>query len=96
LEKTPAIIPDHWWDAIREFWMWSDSELTGTIQEIGVPIIAINAEEPPTNVEAFRQYSPSFELMTIPDVAHLGVLWTKPEVFVERLEEAAGRMVEGG
>jgi len=95
IRKTPAVIPDHWWQAIREFWTWSDENLTSTIQGIEHPIVAVNAEQPPTNVDAFRQYAPSFEVMTIPEVAHLGVIWMNPSVLVQRLTEAT-EMIVGG
>jgi pimeloyl-ACP methyl ester carboxylesterase len=93
LEKTPPVPPDHWWKTIDEFYQWSDTDLIQTIQAVTVPIAAINAAVPPTDVEGFRAYAPSFQVTTIPDVGHLGVLWMKPDLFVESLEAFVRGMV---
>ena len=81
LERTPADPPEYWWDVLEEVLRWSSSDLTSTLRAVDVPIAAVNAAEPPTDVEAFRTYVPSFEVKTIPEVGHLGVLWLKPEAF---------------
>ncbi len=95
MEKTPAVPPERWWEAVREFYQWSDSDLTQTIEAVTAPIAAINAEEPQTDVDAFRRYAPSFELMTISEVGHLGVIWMKTDEFDRYLADAVERMVEG-
>ncbi len=85
LEKTPVDPPEYWWDVLEDVFRWSDSDLIPTVQAVDVPIAAVNAAAPPTDVEAFRTYAPSFEVTTIPDVGHLGILWSKPEAFAEAL-----------
>lgn len=94
MEKTPPVPPDHWWEAIREFFHWSNSRLTQTIEAVTAPIAAINAEQPPTDVEAFRSFAPEFELVTVSDVGHLGVIWMKTDEFDRSLSNLVSGMVE--
>lgn len=93
IDKTPTVVPDHWWEAINEFFVWADAELIPTIQSVSAPIGAINAPETPTDVEAFRVHSPSFEATVIPEVGHIGVVWMKPDLFVESLRGFVQGMV---
>jgi len=93
IDKTPPVPPDYWWEAINEFFLWADADLIPTIQSISAPIAAINASETPTDVEAFRLYSPAFEATIIPEVGHIGVIWMKPDVFVESLRTFVRGMV---
>jgi pimeloyl-ACP methyl ester carboxylesterase len=96
IAKTPAVPPDHWWAAVREFWKWSDSELTGTIEAVTAPIAAINAEEPPTDVEAFRSFAPEFDVVTVSEVGHIGVIWMKTDEFDRILANLVSGMVGAG
>jgi pimeloyl-ACP methyl ester carboxylesterase len=52
-----------------------------------VPIVAINSDEDPTNVPAFRKYIPSYNVRILPGVKHV-LMWEAPEKFNRLLEES--------
>lgn len=81
IESTPASPPLYWWEAIRGFFRWADAKLQPTLSGLAVPVAAINADRPPTNVAAWRKYVPSFKVRTISGVGHLGVIWEKTDEF---------------
>ena len=55
------------------------------IAQVKVPIAGIHSGRASTDVAAFRKYAPSFTVATIPDVGHIGVLWERPDLFVDLL-----------
>jgi len=92
LDNVPDSLPESWWYALEEFLRWNDEELLPTLEAIDVPIEAINSDQMPTNIEAFRKYVPSFEVGIMPGVGHLGVIWEKLELFDDLLVEAVDRI----
>jgi hypothetical protein len=90
----PPTPPDYWWEAVSDFFHWSNTDLTRLLRGLNVPVAAINAETPSTNVEAFREYAPSFSVKTISDVGHIGVIWMKLELFDQLLNETISEMME--
>ena len=91
LAAVPSTPPAFWWDALRNTFRWSSSRLTETLNELQVPVAAINRERPVTNVAAFRRYVPRFTVATVTGVCHLGVIWQNTEAFDRLLLEAVRR-----
>jgi len=82
-----------WSESIKDFYRWSNEECTKSLLKIQAPVIAINSDQNPTNVEAFKKYVPSFEVKIIPGVGHL-VFWDAPEEFNRLLEEAMQKFIK--
>jgi pimeloyl-ACP methyl ester carboxylesterase len=59
---------------------------------IQAPVISINSDHTPTNVEGFLKYVPAFKVKIIPDVGHV-VMWDAPEEFNRLLEESIQEFV---
>jgi len=87
IDATPASPPDHWWPIVSDFFRWSSSRFPETRDELRVPVVAINADEPATDVAAWQQISPGFKLATVKGVGHLGVIWEKTGEFDAQLLE---------
>jgi pimeloyl-ACP methyl ester carboxylesterase len=81
-----------WKESIDDFFRWSNEDCIESLKKVRVPIISINSDMEPTNVEAFKKYIPSYQLKIIPDVAHL-VMWDNPEEFNRLLEESIQEFV---
>jgi len=84
LKDAPRI---GWKESINDFFQWCNEDCIESLKKIQVPIIAINSDSEPTNVEAFRKYVPSFKVKIVPDVGHL-IFWDAPEEFNRLLEES--------
>ncbi|MCK4699338.1 MAG: alpha/beta hydrolase [Bacteroidales bacterium] len=76
-----------WNGSINEYFKWCNDDCIESLKKIQTPIIAINSDSEPTNVEAFREYVPSFKVKIVPDVGHL-IFWDAPEEFNRLLEES--------
>jgi pimeloyl-ACP methyl ester carboxylesterase len=76
-----------WKESIDDFFRWSNEDCIESLKKVRVPIVSINSDMEPTNVEAFKKYVPSYQLKIIPDAAHL-VMWDNPEEFNRLLEES--------
>ena len=76
-----------WRESLNDVFRWLDEDCIESLKKIQTPIISINSDQEPTNVEAFRKYVPSFKVKIIPDVGHL-VMWDAPEEFNRLLEES--------
>ncbi|MEE9502191.1 MAG: alpha/beta hydrolase [Candidatus Aminicenantaceae bacterium] len=82
-----------WGESLKDFFRWSNEERIKSLQKIRVPVISINSDENPTNVETFKKYVPSFEVKIIPGVGHV-VFWDAPEEFNRLLEETIQEFVQ--
>ena len=76
-----------WKESLDDFFRWSNEDCIESLKKVRVPIISINSDMEPTNVEAFKKYVPSYRHKIIPDAAHL-VMWDNPEEFNRLLEES--------
>ena len=76
-----------WKESLVEVKRWQNEDCTTSIKDVKVPIIAINSEIRPTNVEAFRRYAPGFKVKIVKDVGHI-IMWDSPEEFNRLLEES--------
>jgi len=82
-----------WSESLKDYFRWSNEECIKSLQKIQAPVISINSDQYPTNVEAFKKYVPSFEVKIIPGVGHV-VFWEAPEEFNRLLEEAVQEFVQ--
>jgi len=81
-----------WRESIDDFFRWSNEDCIESLEKVRAPIISINSDMEPTNVEAYKKYVPSYQLKIIPDAAHL-VMWDNPEEFNRLLEESIQEFV---
>lgn len=81
VSRTPAVVPNAWWDSIRNFHLWVRSDLRPALRQIEVPVVAINADQPATQVEAWRKYAPNFSVHLLGPVNHLGAIWERVDDF---------------
>ena len=76
-----------WEDSLLDVLNWLNEECTEAVGRVQAPIISINSDLQPTNVEAFRKYAPLFQAKIIHNAGHL-VMWDAPEEFNRLLEES--------
>lgn len=76
-----------WKESLQGYCKWINENCTESFKQLKVPVIAINSDIEPTNIEAFRKYVPSFQAKIMTDVGHL-VFWDDPEEFNRLLEES--------
>ncbi len=88
IESHPDGFPEHWWEAFDQLFHWMTDKTKPTLLEIKSPIISINSDRNPTNVEAFQRYAPSFKVKLMPGVGHNGVIWEKTDLFEQLVDES--------
>ena len=76
-----------WRESIAGLVSWQNESCTNSIKAVKAPIIAINSDLHPTNVEAFRKYVPTFKANIVINVGHL-IMWDNTEEFNRLLEES--------
>jgi sigma-B regulation protein RsbQ len=72
-------------ESINTYFEWLNEDCAKSLEKLKVPLIAINSDSEPTNIEAFRKYVPSFQAKIIPGVGHV-VFWDAPDEFNRLLE----------
>jgi len=93
---VPDPVPDYWWEAVSSFFSWSNTDLTRLLQQMRVPVAAINAEVPPTDVGALQEFAPTFSVRTVPGVGHVGVIWMELDLFQQHLAEIVSGSTAAG
>jgi hypothetical protein len=93
VRSSPRMLQIRLRDAVSNFFRWSNTDLTRLLQELDVPIAAINAESSGTDLAALQEYAPSFSVKTMPDVGHIGVIWMKLDLFDRLLTETISDMM---
>ena len=76
-----------WQESLAGYIDWSNNNCIKSVQEVKVPIVAINSDMQPTNIEAWKKYAPSFKANIVKDVGHV-IMWDKPAEFNRLLEES--------
>lgn len=76
-----------WKESLQGYFKWINEDLTESLQQLKVPVTAINSDMEPTNVEAWKNDVPSFQAKIMTDVGHL-IFWENPEEFDRLLEES--------
>jgi pimeloyl-ACP methyl ester carboxylesterase len=84
LKDAPRI---GWRESLNDVFRWGNEDCIESLKKTQAPIISINSDQTPTNVEAFMKYVPSFKAKIIPDVGHV-VMWDAPEEFNRLLDES--------
>ena len=82
---SPAQPREHWFPIARSLFEWARTDFKTTLQEMDVPVAAINTTRQPTRVDAIRRYAPSFTLDTLQGVGHAGILLQRTADFDARL-----------
>lgn len=76
-----------WRESIAGYINWQNDHCLDAIKEVKAPIVAINSDLQPTNVEAFQKYVPDFKVNIVKNVGHL-IMWDNEEEFNRLLEES--------
>jgi pimeloyl-ACP methyl ester carboxylesterase len=82
-----------WRESLLELLRWSNEDCTEALTSVKVPVIAINADYQPTEVEIFRKYVPGFEAKIISGTGHL-VMWDAKDEFNRLLEESIQEIIK--
>jgi len=95
-QRVMAMLKDgqrpSWNGSFLEMFKWLNEDLTTSFIEIHSPVISINSNSQPTNMEAFRKYIPSYKVNVMSDVGHL-VFWDAPGEFNNLLEQSIQEFV---
>ncbi len=83
-----------WGGSLHDYFRWANEDCIASFQELRVPVISINSDSQPTNVEAFRKVVPSYRAKIIPGVGHV-LMWDAPEEFNSLLEESIQEFKSG-
>lgn len=86
--RSLAFPPSIGISAIRNTWSYDPRPALG---EIKAPIVAVNADKFPTNLEGNRKAAPQFDAVIVPGTAHY-LMREKPAEFNRALDEALGRI----
>ena len=68
-------------------------QVTTPVQELNVPIVAINPADPPSDVESLERYG--VDLVLVPDVGHF-IMLEDPERFTAVLRDVMSKFPQGG
>ncbi len=90
-ERVVAMLRDAprigWRESLLDSFRWQNEDCIESISQVQAPIIAINSEMQPTEVETFRKHVPSFRAKIVLNTGHL-VMWDAPDEFNRLLEES--------
>jgi pimeloyl-ACP methyl ester carboxylesterase len=92
LAKAAAADPKMAVAALLSTWAY---DARAGLAAIKVPIVAVNADKFPTNVEANRQAAPQFDVVIVKGVGHY-LMREKPAEFNRALDEALARVAAAG
>lgn len=84
-----------WRESLASIITWQNEQCTHSIKTVKAPIVSINSDMRPTNVQAFRKYVPSFKAKIVEDVGHL-IMWDDAEEFNRLLEESIQEFMSHG
>lgn len=76
-----------WKESLAGYMEWQNEQCINSIQALKAPIISINSDMRPTNVEAFRKYVPTYKANIVEDVGHV-IMWDNTDKFNQLLEES--------
>ena len=90
-ERYVAMVKDvpktGWKESLTNCFRWINEDCIAALKNCVVPILAINSDEDPTNIPAFRKYVPSYNVKILPGVKHV-LMWEAPEKFNHLLKES--------
>ncbi|MCX2719632.1 alpha/beta fold hydrolase [Lentiprolixibacter aurantiacus] len=76
-----------WRESLNGVMNWQNERCIEVLRAVNTPIIAINSDMQPTNVESFRKYAPDYKVKIVQNVGHV-IMWDKPETFNLLMEES--------
>ena len=76
-----------WEESLRNCLVWLSRSSVESLKSLNIPILAINADQYPTDEMVFRKYNPAFKARIIQGVYHV-VFWELPEKFNQYLKES--------
>ena len=76
-----------WEASLVNCFSWLNTSAAASIKRIDLPILAINADQQPTETTIFRKYRPQYKARIIEGVYHVEP-WEKPELFTRYLKES--------
>lgn len=82
-----------WRESLAANFNWINRDCISSLKKLRVPLVSINSDQLPTNVEAFKQYLDSYEAKIMTGMGHL-VFWDDPEGFNRHLESSILYFVE--
>lgn len=89
-QKVLAMITDSpmtgWLESLQDLFRWTNEDCKVLLPKVKAPIVAINSNQVPTDVDAFKALVPTFKAKIIPDVGHV-VMWDATDEFNRLLEE---------
>lgn len=91
LKMVEGGLRESWVPSLRATFDWYDDRCVNALAQIQVPVIAINSEIEPTDVDALRSLLPSIEVKILPDAAH-ALMLDAPEDFNRLLEESVDEL----
>jgi pimeloyl-ACP methyl ester carboxylesterase len=83
-----------WEGSLQEYFRWVNEDCLESFKALRAPVISINSDSEPTNVEGFRKYVPAYEAKIIPGTGHV-LMWDAPEEFNRLLEESVREFESG-
>lgn len=84
IDDSPMI---GWEEPINAIINWQNRQCTKSLSKIKVPVVSINSDMKPTNIDAFRKYVPGYKAHIIHDSGHV-VMWDATDEFNKQLEES--------
>lgn len=82
-----------WQESLKGYMDWTNESCTKSVQAVKAPIVAINSDMQPTNVEDWKKYSPTFKAKIVKDVGHV-IMWDNPTEFNRLLKESIQEFVD--
>jgi len=79
--------------ALEGYIDFQNNEIIRVLQEVQAPIVCINSDKYPTNVETNQRYAPSFQAKIMSGVGHFNMI-EDPETFNRVLEETVQEFVQ--
>jgi pimeloyl-ACP methyl ester carboxylesterase len=79
--------------ALEGYIDFQNNEIIRVLQEVQAPIVCINSDKYPTNVETNQRYAPSFQAKIMSGVGHFNMI-EDPETFNRLLEETVQEFVQ--
>jgi pimeloyl-ACP methyl ester carboxylesterase len=76
-----------WKESLHGNINWMNEDCIKSLEQLQVPLHAINSDMEPTEVEIIRKYVPGFKAKIITDVGHV-LFWEKPAEFQRLLDES--------
>jgi pimeloyl-ACP methyl ester carboxylesterase len=95
LEKVKMMVDRDqtgWHDMLRENMRWENEDCVAGLQTVDVPVVAINTDNQPTNVDNFKKYLSDFTFVPVSGSGHV-MMWDITEEFNDILLDAIEKIL---